>query len=63
MAESRAAAGSTVEESVPKRGATTVEWKWFGFKRSDEQQTVVVCRKCLTNNNKFISPPQAEARG
>ena len=44
--ESNIATGSTVEELVPERGATSVVWKWFGYKRSDVQQTTVICEKC-----------------
>lgn len=32
--------GSTVEESIPKRGGISVEWKWF-----DAEQITVICEK------------------
>lgn len=35
--ESVIASGSRVEDSVPIRGATSLMWKWFGYKRSDMQ--------------------------
>lgn len=34
------------EELVPKRGATSVEWMWFGFKKTDTEQTTVLCKVC-----------------
>lgn len=48
MAESESgfATSYTVEEFVPERGATSVVWKWFDFKRSDVCQTIVMCKKC-----------------
>lgn len=51
MTESKrsVATGSTVEELVPDRGATTVAWKWFGY----------CCNERVID--KFSSPSQAEA--
>lgn len=34
------------EELVPKRGATSVAWTWFGYKKTDVHQTTVVCKVC-----------------
>ncbi|KAF3859919.1 hypothetical protein F7725_000174 [Dissostichus mawsoni] len=34
------------EELIPKKGATSVVWKWFGYKRSDIEQTTVLCKVC-----------------
>ena len=72
MSESKSniATSSMVEELAPKkRGTTSVVWRWFGYKRSDVQQTTVIWKKFKkTNNkrgqyNKLISPHQAEASG
>ena len=32
------------EELVPKKGGTSVAWKWFGFKKTDTDQTTVICK-------------------
>ena len=39
----------TDEELIHKKGATSVVWKWFGYKQSDIEQTVPckVCRKSI----------------
>lgn len=37
---------NTEEELIPKKGATSVVWKWFGYKRSDIEQTTVLCKVC-----------------
>ena len=34
------------EELVPKRGATSVAWTWFGYEKSDTDQTNVFCKVC-----------------
>lgn len=36
------------EELIPKKGThvTSVIWKWFGFKRSNVNQTFVLCKIC-----------------
>ncbi|KAK0141639.1 Zinc finger BED domain-containing protein 1 [Merluccius polli] len=34
------------EELVHKRGGTSVAWMWFGFKKTDTDQTTVVCKVC-----------------
>ncbi|RXN36491.1 zinc finger BED domain-containing 1-like protein [Labeo rohita] len=31
------------EELLPKRGAMSVVWKYFGFKKSDVDQTTIIC--------------------
>ena len=31
-------------ELVPKRGATTVTWTWFGYEKSDTDQQTVLCK-------------------
>lgn len=41
MAES-----NTAEELIPKKGATSVVWNWFGYKRADKEQTTVICKQC-----------------
>lgn len=60
MAESKSsiATGSTVEEFVPKRGATSVVWKWFRYKLVRED-----CNSTRGQHNKVISPPLVEAPG
>lgn len=35
-----------VEELVPKRGAVSVVWRFFGYKKSDLNQTTVFCKCC-----------------
>lgn len=43
--ESKMASGSTVEdELVLKSRATSIVWKWFGYKILDVQQTMVICK-------------------
>ena len=34
------------EELIHENGATSVVWKWFGYKRSDIEQTTVLCKVC-----------------
>ncbi len=35
------------EELVPKRGnRSSIVWLWFGFKKSDTDQTTVICKTC-----------------
>ncbi|RXN23605.1 zinc finger BED domain-containing 1-like protein [Labeo rohita] len=34
------------EELLPKRGAMSVVWKYFGFKKSDVDQTTIICKCC-----------------
>ncbi len=34
------------EELVVKRGATSTIWNWFGYRKSDADQTTVVCKVC-----------------
>ncbi len=35
------------EELVPKRGNwNSIVWLWFGFKKSDTNQTTVICKTC-----------------
>ena len=36
-------------ELVPKRGAVSAVWKFFGFKKDDVQQTTIIC-KCRKAN-------------
>ena len=33
-------------ELVPKRGATSIAWTWFGFEKSDTDQKNVLCKVC-----------------
>ena len=39
-------AESQTEELVKKKGATSIIWNWFGFKRTDEQQQAILYRVC-----------------
>lgn len=34
------------QELGPKRGAVSVVWKFFGFKKSDVEQTTIFCKCC-----------------
>ncbi len=34
------------EELVPKRGAVSVVWRFFGFKKSNVDQTTIFCKCC-----------------
>ena len=34
------------KELVPKRGATSVIWTWFGYEKSDTDQKTVLCKVC-----------------
>nr|XP_061801662.1 E3 SUMO-protein ligase ZBED1-like [Nerophis lumbriciformis] len=36
------------EELVPRRGAVSVVWRYFGFKKSDLDQTTILCKICLS---------------
>ena len=40
---------NTDEELIHKKGATSVVWKWFGYKQSDIEQTVP-CKVCRKSN-------------
>ena len=40
---------NTDEELIHKKGATSVVWKWFGYKQSDIEQTVL-CKVCRKSN-------------
>ena len=33
--------------SFEKKEVTWIVWMWFGYKRSDEKQTTLICRKCM----------------
>ncbi|XP_061608235.1 E3 SUMO-protein ligase ZBED1-like [Phyllopteryx taeniolatus] len=35
------------EELVPKRGAMSLVWRYFGFKKADIDQTTILCKICL----------------
>ena len=70
MAESQSSGSASEEDLVAKRGATvtSVVWKWFGYKRSDLQQSTIIskiCKKTVTakggNTNKLVSPPKAKS--
>lgn len=39
----------TDTELIPKKGAVSVVWKYFGFKKSDADQTRVICKCCRAN--------------
>ncbi|KAK5868089.1 hypothetical protein PBY51_012531 [Eleginops maclovinus] len=41
-----AAEHADTEELVPKKGAVSVVWKFFGFKKSDVYQTSILCKCC-----------------
>ncbi|XP_063742293.1 E3 SUMO-protein ligase ZBED1-like [Eleginops maclovinus] len=41
-----AAEHADTEELVPKKGAVSVVWKFFGFKKSDVDQTSILCKCC-----------------
>lgn len=45
-----ASADSTDEDLVPRKGShvTSIIWKWFGFKKSDVEQTIPTCKVCRT---------------
>ncbi len=34
------------KEILPKRGATSVAWTWFGYEKSDMDQKTVLCKLC-----------------
>uniref|UniRef100_A0A1B8XTJ4 BED-type domain-containing protein n=1 Tax=Xenopus tropicalis TaxID=8364 RepID=A0A1B8XTJ4_XENTR len=34
------------EQLLPKTGAMSVVWKYFGFKKSDVEQTIIICKCC-----------------
>ncbi len=34
------------EELLVKRGATSTIWNWFGYRKSDAEQTTVICQIC-----------------
>ena len=38
-----AATVSDDDDLVQKKGATSIVWKWFGYKRSDLQQSTIFC--------------------
>lgn len=33
-------------ELIPRRGSTSLAWRWFGFDRKDEGQTLPICKLC-----------------
>lgn len=44
------------EDLVPRRGATSVAWMWFGYEKSDTDQKTALCKICCrpvptTNSN------------
>lgn len=39
--------GAKMEDLVGKRNATSVIWKYFGYKKDDADQKQVLCRECL----------------
>ncbi|KAK0153617.1 Zinc finger BED domain-containing protein 1 [Merluccius polli] len=34
------------EELLPKKGATSVVWNFFGFRKADKDQKVILCKVC-----------------
>lgn len=42
-------AGSTSDDLVPRRGSTSLAWKWLGFEKTDDQNNVIckICRKSI----------------
>ena len=40
------ATASDDDDLVPKKGATSIVWKWFGYKRSDLQKVPIFCKIC-----------------
>ena len=44
-----------LSELVPKRGATSIKWTWFGFEKSDTDQKNVFCKVC----RKLVSAPDS----
>jgi len=38
--------GDVPQDMVPKRGSSSVIWNWFGFKKSDTEQKVVIGKVC-----------------
>ena len=53
-AEKNTVASGDREELVPRNGATSIVWTWFGFRASDVKQEVI-CKEC----NKVVSAPQS----
>ena len=37
---------STSEDLIPRRGSTSVAWKYFGFEKTDVTQKTVICKVC-----------------
>ncbi|XP_036957921.1 E3 SUMO-protein ligase ZBED1-like [Acanthopagrus latus] len=37
---------ATSEDLVPRRGSTSLAWKWFGFEKTDVGQNTVICKIC-----------------
>ncbi|KAK0152104.1 hypothetical protein N1851_006515 [Merluccius polli] len=38
--------GAESEELVAKRGSSSIIWNWFGYDKSDMEQTSALCRVC-----------------
>ena len=47
------------EELLPKPGAVSVVWKFFGFKKDDILQTTIICKCCRAKVVTVVLPPAA----
>lgn len=47
--------GAEGEELVPRKGSSSVVWKFFGFRASDVNQEQIICKQCV----RVVSAPQS----
>ncbi len=66
MAEGRCEAEEVL---VVKRGATSTIWNWFGYRKSDAEQTTVICKICRKtvvtksgNTSNFFPPSETQTQ-
>lgn len=51
LSESKSSLSASDDDLVHKKGVTSIEWKWFGYKRSDLQQSTIfskICKQTVT---------------
>lgn len=46
MSESKSSISASNDDLVPKKGANSIVWKWFGYRSADLQPSTILCKIC-----------------
>lgn len=71
MSESKSGISASNDDLVPKKGANSIVWKWFGYRSADLQPSTILCKICKKTVtakggrkcNKLVSPLKAKKHG